>query len=134
MEKYIIVAVILFLIIVLFFTMKSSNLGVCKSKKDLEKAYGKKCVVFGTYEIQPFHTKKDIVFANWPVLVLEDSTVVLLESFWNAKDKRSPNERLDLVGKRVKAKGLLHREPPTDKGAQNTMIPCLTEVTEYQVD
>jgi len=134
MEKFIVIAIVLFLILIVFFTMRSSDLMICKNNKDLEKAYGKNCFVVGNYEVQEFYTKKNTVLANWPVLVLEDSTVVLLESFWNAIEKRSPKEKSELVGKKVKAKGLLHREPPKDKAAQNIAIPCLTEVEESLIE
>ena len=114
--------------------MSSTELPICETKSDIEKAYGNSCYVIGIYEIKPFRTKKNIIFVHWPVLVLHDNTIILLESFWNnAENKRSPDERNDLVGKKIKAKGVIHKEPPTSTGAQNIAIPCISPVDDIKV-
>lgn len=105
---------------------------MCRTMQDVENAYGTKCLVLGTYDIKPFKTKKNIVFVHWPVLVLSDNTVILLESFWRHKDGRSLAERRDLCGKQVKVKGVLHEEPPTDEAAQNIAIPCISPVEQIE--
>ena len=90
------------------------------------------CRVLGIYDIRPFRTKRNIVFVHWPVLVLSDSTIVLLESFWRHENGRSPEERKDLVGTLVEAKGVLHQEPPAEEAAQNIAIPCISPVEQIE--
>ena len=91
---------------------------ICRTAADLERVYG----------IKPFTTKKNVVFVHWPVVVIDDGTAILLESFWGHVDGRSPNERPDLIGKRVVVIGTLNREPPTDEYSQNIAIPCISPV------
>ncbi|MCF6281644.1 MAG: hypothetical protein L3J28_05415 [Candidatus Polarisedimenticolaceae bacterium] len=107
---------------------------ICKTRQALEAAYGMPCRAFGIYDIQPFRTKKNIVFVHWPVIVFNDKSIVLLESFWRHKNGRSPKERKDLVGKRVVVEGVLHREPPVEAHAQNIAIPCISPVMQIEPD
>lgn len=98
------------------------------TREHLEPAYGRRCRVEGRYEIMPFENKKGRVFVHWPVVVLNDGTSILLNSFWQHKNGRSADERTELVGRRVQVEGVLHREPPTDAYSQNVAIPTVSPV------
>lgn len=107
---------------------------ICKTVQELEGAYSMPCRAFGTYDIRPFETKKNIVFRHWPVVVFNDNTVILLESFWEHENGRSPKERKNLVGKQVVVEGILHREPPAKEYSQNIAIPCISPVTRIELE
>lgn len=110
-----------------------NDYAICKTMQGLENAYGTPCCVVGMYDIRPFTTKKNIVFVHWPVIVLEENTIVLLQSFWNHENGRSPAEKKDFVGKMVQAKGVLYREPPAENASQNIAIPCISPVEQIEL-
>lgn len=108
---------------------ESTPSGCCRTREELDAAYGSRVRVVGTYRVVPIHSKggRDLI-ARWPAVVLADGTEVLLESFWNHVDGRSPREREELVGRRVAARGVLRREPPRQEGMQNLLAPTLAPV------
>jgi hypothetical protein len=96
---------------------------------NLKDLYGKLVQVVGTYRLKPIHSKGGRhLIATWPVVVLGDATEVMLGSFWEHEDGRSPTERPDYVDRQVRAVGVLHREPPKEVGAQNLIAPTLYPV------
>jgi hypothetical protein len=74
------------------------------------------------------------VFVHWPVVVLNEGTLILLGSFRQHENSRSPDERTELIGRRVRIKGVLHLEPPTDTRSQNVAIPTVSPVAIVRTD
>lgn len=103
----------------------------CRRGTELEARMGAECTVIGTYAIRPFHNQKGEKFREWPVVVLADDEVVLLESFWDESKKHSPETIARFEAKTVRAKGMLHGEPPGS--VANIAIPCISPVDKLEI-
>jgi hypothetical protein len=120
------------MILFLFMCNGDKNKPVCKTFEDIRKSYGKKCSVIGTYEIKPFNNKKGKLIANWPVVVLEDNKMVLLESFWQKEKMRPEEEQKLFSGKKVRATGKINQFPPGS--IENIAIPCISPVDDVSIE
>ena len=92
---------------------------------------GTECTVIGIYAIRPFHNQKGEKFREWPVVVLEDNEEVLLESFWDESKRHSSETISRFDGRTVRAKGMLHGQPPGSMA--NIAVPCISPVDELEI-
>ena len=105
----------------------------CRSANDFKTAYGKRVRISGTYSIKAIHSKGGKIIANWPVVVLSDGSEVLIESFWEHKNGLLPKEKKEYINKIMWAVGILRREPPRGKGAQNLIAPTIAPLFKNRV-
>lgn len=104
----------------------------CSTSSEVERSFNKVCTVVGVYELNEFYTKKKTLMANWPVVVLDDGKVVLIESLWDKTKRHDDATIANYQGKRVRVTGKLHGQPPGS--IQNISVPCVSPVDDIRLE
>ncbi len=101
-----------------------------RTAAELEASFGTQVHLVGTYKMKSIYGKDRKLMETWPVIVLDDGTEVMLGSFW---DRERPNTSSKLLGRRVRASGRLHPEPPNSPGPQNLSFATLHPVDSLEL-
>ncbi len=104
---------------------------VCADAASVRASFGRECLVVGTYRVDGIPLKGD-TSVDWPVVVLDDRSRVMLESLWDPSKLPDLGTLARLRGKRVEVVGTLHSAPPSPS-PENFAFPCLSPVRSLRV-
>jgi len=108
-----------------------SSLPIVRNRTDIDTHVGERVQIIGHY-IQIDVRKRPVpppVYVGNVAIALDDGTKVLLHAIWSSKAHRPPAEITEFEGHRVIAVGqIFPTAPPSHRGAENLMMPCLFTV------
>jgi hypothetical protein len=105
----------------------------CRTREEIQAAYGKLCSVIGRYRLRIFPSKGGGSLGDWPIVELDDGAEVMIESIWDSSRKPDRKAVAALTGKRVRVTGKLNASPPKSS-PENFGFPCLSPVEELRLE
>lgn len=113
----------------------NGDLEQCETGADVRANDGQRAAVAGTYEQVDVRqrTRGDPVYRGHAAVRLDDGTRVHLEPTWAQDAQRDDDEIERFEGRRVRAVGTVHEEPPDPpRPVAYVVAPCLCPVEQVE--
>jgi hypothetical protein len=94
----------------------------CTTEADVRAHLNTVCTVVGIYDLRDIPNKKGRPWRTWPVVTLDGTGFVALESVWDETKMPAPDEVERWRGKKVAVTGTVLPQPPSKTPANMAML------------